>query len=175
MVNNKSLGIESIRIQRQHRESCRETRKQTALRAEILHHLNTRETALHRFLHGYIVAALWTSTDDTDTPLDKNHSIDCISTQSLLSALAECSRFMRECATDLTYLDDEHNGRNFWLTRNRHGSGYFDEDATSDEALIAMQQLTHASHAFGEVDLYIGDDKKLHFSNAHSITTGFDE
>lgn len=169
MVSNKSLGIESIRILR------REARKQTALRTEILHHLDARETALHRLLHGYVIAALWSSTDDTDTPLDHNYSIDDISTQSLLSALAECSRFMRENATDLTHLDDEHHGRNFWLTRNRHGSGYFDEDATSDEALIAMQQLTHASHGFGEVDLYVGDDQKLHFSNEHSITTEFNE
>ncbi len=32
-----------------------------------------------------------------------------------------------------------------------------------------MQQLTHASHGFGEVDLYLGDDKKLHFSNEGAI------
>ncbi|MDR1283000.1 MAG: hypothetical protein LBK99_19585 [Opitutaceae bacterium] len=170
MISNKSLGIESIRIRN------REIRKQTALRTELLHHLDVRETALHRFLHGYLIAALRSSTDDTGTPLDSDYCIDDISTQSLLAALVECSRFMRECATDLTHLDDEHNGQNFWLTRNRHGNnGFWDEDATSDEALIAMQQLTHASNAFGEVDLYIGDDKQLHFSNAHLITTGFDE
>jgi hypothetical protein len=32
-----------------------------------------------------------------------------------------------------------------------------------------MQQLTRASHGFGEVDLYIGDDRKLHFSNERNF------
>jgi hypothetical protein len=86
-----------------------------------------------------------------------------------LSAWAECSRFIRECETDLTHLDDDRAGHNFWLTRNSHGAGFQSEQAITESAEIAMQQLTRASDAFGEVDLYIGDDCKLHFSNESII------
>jgi hypothetical protein len=110
--------------------------------------------------------------DDTGTPLDSNHSIDDISTASLLSALAECSRFMRENATDLPHSSDM-SGQNFWLTRNGYGEQYWYECATSDETLAVMQRLTEASHAFGTVNLTIGDDEKLHFSNEHPITSEF--
>ena len=36
-------------------------------------------------------------------------------------------------------------------------------------AEFAMRQLTDASHSFGEVELYIGDDHKLHFDNERSL------
>jgi hypothetical protein len=32
-----------------------------------------------------------------------------------------------------------------------------------------MQQLIRASESYGEVDLYIGDDRELHFSNERSF------
>jgi hypothetical protein len=143
-------------------------RKLTALRVELLHNIHLGETAIFRFLRSYLATALWPSTDDEGNPLDKDFDIMSIATESLLSAWAECSRFIRECETDLTHLDDETNGRNFWLTRNRH-AGFWKEVVDDESAEWSMQQLTHASHGFGEVDLYIGDDKKLHFSNERRI------
>ncbi len=144
-------------------------RKLTALRIELLHNINLGETATFRFLRGYLIAALWASTDDTGEPLDSKFSITSIATESLLSAWAECSRFIRECETDLIHLDDERNGHNLWLTRTRSGSGFWDERVYDESAELAMQQLTCASHALGEIDLYIGDDKKLHFSNESAV------
>ena len=144
-------------------------RKRTSLASEVLHHINSGNTALARFLRGYLVAALWSSLDDNDDPLDSNYSIMDIDKASLVSAWAECSRFFRECETDLAYLDDDLNGHNFWLTRNHHGSGFWDESVNDERAKFAMQQLTYASHIFGETDIYIGDDHKLHFSNERAI------
>jgi hypothetical protein len=144
-------------------------RKRTVLRIELLHNINLGNTATLRILRGYLVAALWSSIDDEGNPLDRDFEITSISTESLLSAWAECSRFIRENETDLTHLDDERNGHNFWLTRNRHGSGFWNERVDDESAEFAMQQLTHASQSFGEIDLYIGDDKKLHFTNEADI------
>lgn len=145
-------------------------RKRTALHNEILHHINLGETSLTRFLRGYLTAALWSSTGDNGDPLDNNYSIPDIAVASLTSAWAECSRFQRECATNLIHLNDDYNGHNFWLTRNHHGSGFWDEVVESETAELDMLQLTRASEGFGEVDLYVGDDKKLHFSNERSIS-----
>jgi len=144
-------------------------RKRASIRKEILHAIETGETALFRFLRGYVIAALWSSLDDEGNPLDCDFALCDLATESLISAWAECSHFCRENETDLTHLDDDLNGHNFWLTRNHHGSGFWDEAVTDELAKFSMQQLTHASHTYGEVDLYIGDDHKLHFSNERSI------
>jgi hypothetical protein len=144
-------------------------RKLTTLRMELLNNINIGDTATFRFLRGYITAALWSSTDDMGTPLDKEFDTTSIATESLLSAWAECSRFIRECETDLIHLDDETNGDNFWLTRQRHGAGFWSIRTDDESTEYAMQQLTRASHGFGEIDFYIGDDRKLHFSNEGGV------
>ena len=140
-------------------------RKLTALRIELLRNIHLGATSTFRFLRGYAEAALGNSTDDTGEPLDKDYSITNLSTESLLSAWAECTRFIRENETDLTHLDDDLAGHNLWLSRNFHDAGFFDTRVNDESAGFAMQQLTHASHAYGEIDLYLGDDRKLHFSN----------
>jgi hypothetical protein len=144
-------------------------RKRASVHREILHHIEAGETPLFRFIRGYLTAAaLWTSRDGDGQYLDGTRSIEDIAPESLVSAWAECSQFRRECKTDLSCLDDERNGHDFWLTRNHHG-GFQDELLNDELAEYAMQQLTRASESYGEVDLYIGDDRKLHFSNERSF------
>ena len=53
---------------------------------------------------------------------------------------------------------DRMAGHDFWLTRNGHGAGFWDGDWKEP----AASKLDAASHAFGEVDLYIGDDGKVY-------------
>ncbi|WP_334319077.1 hypothetical protein OH491_05085 [Termitidicoccus mucosus] len=143
-------------------------RKRASIHRELLHHIETGETMLFRVLRGYIGAALRASSDDTGAPLDRDHGITDLTVESLASAWIECSQFCRECAWHLSYLDDERNGHDFWLTRNHHG-GYLDESVNDEPAEFAMQQLARAGESFGEVDLYIGDDRKLHFSNESRV------
>ena len=53
--------------------------------------------------------------------------------------------------------DWEHAGHDFWLTRNGHGTGYWDRDMGSVGA-----RLTEAAKSFGEVYLYLGDDELVY-------------
>lgn len=55
----------------------------------------------------------------------------------------------------------ERLGHDIWLTRNHHGTGFFDHFYDSD----MEKELTQAAHNLKEVDLYVGDDGVLHFSN----------
>lgn len=114
-------------------------------------------TQLDRFARAFFEAALWSSSDESDDsggePLDKNHSVSDIDEHSLAGLAAECERFQEENATDLEDLDSSQSGHDFWLTRNRHGAGFWDRGYPKDQA----QRLTDASHAYGEVDLYLGD------------------
>lgn len=56
----------------------------------------------------------------------------------------------------------EIKARNLWLTRNRHGAGFWDRKHISPEADAALDRLTEAAHAEGNEDLIVidgGDDR----------------
>jgi len=55
---------------------------------------------------------------------------------------------------------DEKAGHDFWLTRNGHGAGFWDGDWQEP----AGAELSKASKAFGEINLYVSDDGKLYLS-----------
>jgi hypothetical protein len=128
------------------------------------------------FLRGYLSAALWASTDESDDsggePLDKNYSIEDISDEGLASAIKDCNKFIGENtpALEQTLVDDDQNGHDFWLTRNGHGTGFWDRDYTKgrpDSSVVhevIEDILTESLKKFGEVSLYVGDNGKLYFS-----------
>lgn len=104
---------------------------------------------LDAFTHAYLVCALWSSTDETTPaggePLDSNYSIDDIAPESVAQAVNECREFQAANARDLAVQDPGQNGHDFWLTRNRHGAGYW------DRGLGAVgDRLTEAAQACGE-------------------------
>src|SRR5882724_4374560 len=119
---------------------------------------------MDEFTRGFLETALWSSTDDSDdsggVPLDKNYSIDDFDPTTLAGLTEDCQRFQEENAADLADFDDAENGHNFWLTRCGHGAGFWDGDYPEPQA----SRLTEASEAFGNVDLYIGDDGVLYAS-----------
>jgi hypothetical protein len=116
-----------------------------------------------KFLQAYIVAALWSSMDESTPeggdPLDKNYGPDDLAPQTLKTMKADCNTFQVENAKDIAG-HEEQAGHDFWLTRNGHGAGYFDGDWPEP----AATRLTTASHRFGEVNLYIGDDNNIYIS-----------
>lgn len=117
---------------------------------------------LDDFQKAYVVAALWSSTDDEGEPLDDEYSIDDIATPSLQQMADECTDFreanaqLLDQAYDLGY-SEEQAGHDFWLTRNGHGAGFWDRGLGK-----VGQELSEASKVYGSCDLYIGDDKMLH-------------
>lgn len=119
---------------------------------------------LDSFTQAYVTAALWSSTDDAGDPLDRNYSVSDIAPGTLEKMVADCARFQAENETpeydNSQYSDSELAGHDFWLTRNRHGAGFWDGDISEEIG----KRLTEASHAFGEFDLYIGDDNQIHGS-----------
>lgn len=116
------------------------------------------------FLDGYIAAALWSSLDDADDPLDANYQPDDIAPETLAAMTEDCRKFLSECGSLIVGKCDkqtscsemEYAGHDFWLTRNGHGAGFWDGDwETGDE-------LTAACKRFRGVDLYVGDDGKIY-------------
>lgn len=116
------------------------------------------------FTKAYVEAALWSSTNDNDKPMDSEYSIEEIAETTLDRIVADCAKFQADHAELLSdieckrnsreYSTDEQAGHDFWLTRNGHGAGFWDGDWLEPQATI----LDKASKAFGEINLYIGDD-----------------
>ena len=124
-------------------------------------------TDLDQFTRAYIEAALWSSTDDADRPMDDNYSVADLAPETLERMVADCARFQTEHADYIT--DDnpvyqtkwdatDMAGHDFWLTRNGHGCGFWDGDWTEPAASI----MTEASRKYGECSLYVGDDGRLY-------------
>lgn len=111
---------------------------------------------LDDFTRAYITAALWSSTDNADDsggePLDSNYGPKDIETKTLARMIADCKRFQKQNARDIGS-EYEHAGHDFWLSRNGHGSGFFD-----DAEMFGANEsgrLQRAAKAFGNVDLYV--------------------
>jgi hypothetical protein len=124
---------------------------------------------LDLFTHAYITAALWSSTDDDGEPLDKGRDAEDIAPETLARMRVDCEAFMTANADDLAaytrhtdygmrWPTAELAGHDFWLTRNRHGAGFWDRGLPKELG----ERLTQAAQAMGECDLYIGDDGKVH-------------
>lgn len=123
---------------------------------------------MNTFLASYIETALWSSTDDQGIPLDNSKYADTeLAPETLKRFETDCTRFQTEYAKVISGLDDSvlrsfppdsHIPHDFWLTRNHHGAGFWDGDYPEPIAT----QLTDLAHSFGECDLYIGDDNKIH-------------
>lgn len=115
--------------------------------------------SLNTFVSAYVGCALWSSSDEDGESLDAVHTADDIADASMGAMRAECQDFY-DAQCDLwrsVYMSDEQAGHDFWLTRNRHGAGFW------DRGLGAVgDQLTAFARPYGECDLYIGDDNLVH-------------
>ena len=110
-------------------------------KADILDSLDT-------FTTSYLETALWSSTDDKDEPMDNRFSIDNFTRKALLGAIDDCNGF-RELAGELLQgIDVSQAGHDFWLTRNRHGAGFWDRGLGE-----IGQKLTECAHSYGSCDL----------------------
>ncbi len=58
-------------------------------------------------------------------------------------------------------LDMRRCGHDFWLTRNRHGAGFWGEKSRGATADAALDRLTEASHAYGDAALVLNTNGKI--------------
>ena len=123
------------------------------------------DTKLDAFTRAYIECALWAETathseDDGDDRSFEAHgyTVGDLAPGALAAIIEDCEAFQRDQGD--TYADgwtDEQAGHDFWLTRNRHGAGFWDRGHGP-----VGSTLTAAAHAYGESDIYVGDDGKLY-------------
>jgi len=140
--------------------------------------INFPKKAADDFTRAYIEAALWSSTDNS-TPsggesLDKNYGPEDIAPESLREIGQVCQEFQRENAELLQeayqrpgygrkgqWSSEAQAGHDFWLSRNGHGTGFWDRQALEEGGL--GDKLHAAAKAYGESDPYIGDNGEIYF------------
>lgn len=98
----------------------------------------------------YLETAAWAETDNSDDsggdPLDANYSIDDFTQAARNQARVELNQFEEEMDRVLDALGDAQFDldtsswpHDFWLSRNGHGSGFFDKPERYGDAADALQ------------------------------------
>lgn len=112
---------------------------------------------MNRFLDGYVEALFFTEAGpDDDIPGDAE-----LSQEAYASIATDCANFKVKAESLLTLAydsmgyDEAQAGRDFLLSRNGHGTGFWDRSQLPDS--VAMG-LTEIAKSFGECDPYCGDD-----------------
>jgi hypothetical protein len=132
--------------------------------------MNNSTTRQDAILNAYIECALWSSYDSYDgegRPLDANYDVEDIAPVALEQMRDDVSDFLADAghagALDFwaSELGVEQIGHDFWLTRNGHGTGFWDRFATGF-GYQCGRVLTEDAKAYGTSDLYVGDDGRLY-------------
>lgn len=133
------------------------------------------EEQKQEFIAGYLEAALWSSSDtrpgedggETYINLDEYDWAD----EAAEKLRADCHDFMQRygrlleryvrarIVSSAEYTAWECAGHDFWLTRNGHGTGFWDGRGVVGEFLTKRCDW---QTEFGGIDLYLGDDEKVY-------------
>ncbi len=143
------------------------------------------------FITGYVSCALWCGVmvykHDDDCPCHEasengdaydsdactcdpeavsssdEHGEDKLAPGVLDQLTSDAHEFYAEHVVDLraSTLDMERAGHDFWLTRNRHGAGFWDEKSRGADADVALDRLMMASRPYGEMVLVQGANMKI--------------
>lgn len=118
--------------------------------------------SLDTFTRAYLECALWSSMDHSTPsggePLDRRFGVSDFTLSALSQAVADCAAFQADNAADLSAVaeicDTSRAGFLFWLNRNGHGSGFWDEVGGGHELRATFNRLSDASKIWGSCDLY---------------------
>lgn len=130
------------------------------------------------FTSSYREAALWSSSNNRyeDDPENQSEMLDDagyeVSPETEAKFLEDCEEFLVQNAELITLAVDmngytiDRAGHDFWLTRNGHGTGFWDQNLGD-----VGDKLSKAARGFGGVDLYVGDDDLVHMYGEKPIIT----
>ncbi len=115
------------------------------------------------FYASYIESLLWSSTQDCGQSFDEDYYSDDLAQEALDEIISDCDDFLQQIREheDLSdfvaTMDLEQVAHDFYLTRNRHGAGFWDRGLGK-----VGQILTDISHVYGSQYPYVGDDGKIY-------------
>jgi len=119
----------------------------------------------------YASCAIWADLRDEDgDSLDHAYDLTDIAPEAATEMREELRSFLAdESIADALqfwadHLGEEQIGYDFYLTRNRHGAGFWDRFGGDTEGARFGRVLTDAAHPYGEACPYVGDDGLIYVS-----------
>lgn len=76
---------------------------------------------------------------------------------SLIKTYLDIKKFLKLAGDAVNNIEESEIGQDLWLTRNHHGSGFWDRGY--DEEI--SNKLTKAAKSLGEAELYIDNENKI--------------
>ena len=111
-----------------------------------------------RMAAAYLEAAIFTDCGDTDQPPSDAE----FSGLARAQAWSVCSSFSWANRDIIDDANAEQAGHDLWLTRNGHGTGFWDRPKVYGTANASL--LARCAECLGEAYVYQGDDGLLYFS-----------
>ena len=98
----------------------------------------------------YLMSMLWTEE------LDNEYNVDDVDETTKEKAMGDICFFCSEAKELLMDWPDAHIGHNFWLTRNGHGTGFWDRNEyPNGEAITAIVDKSYRK----EINVFVQDGK----------------
>jgi hypothetical protein len=120
-----------------------------------------QETEQAKFIRAYLECAAWCGVPEEDRNGGEFHADD-FHAEAEAQATEDCRAFLGSVPDSLLeQWSAEQAGHDFWMTRNRHGAGFWDRGHGA-----AGAELTKLAHSAGERGVYVGDDGYLRFESA---------
>ena len=115
----------------------------------------------NKIAKGYLDAMFWTEEEETT----KEKDFTDLAPETIKKIQRDVGKFYKMTQDLINALPTEYTdkygyeqvGHDFWLTRNGHGSGFWDRQLGE-----LGDKLTEIAETFGEATLYKGDDGKLY-------------
>lgn len=118
----------------------------------------TKDMQLKHFIAGYCACVRWVGVYDTD---ENGETITCdnadmceFSRDAEDTITADCTAFFNDNYDTLLQVNSDfsQHGHDFWLTRCRHGAGFWDRGYGS-----LGHKLTQAAHSYGDGQYFFID------------------
>jgi len=110
---------------------------------------------VNEILNSYLETAFW--TDEDIQPELKEKSFSDVDINSINQAKEDIKTFLqqakKEATDELEKYDSSSIGHNFWLSRNGHGAGFFDDYSDKLQEIAEKMETIH---------IYVGDDGKVY-------------
>lgn len=116
----------------------------------------------NKILSSYLETALWAESGDNDMEL--NHkTIHDFSKTAIQASKNDINKFIelaqQQAPEELSAYSSEMLGHKIWLSRNGHGSGFFDEN---------NDKLQEIARSLKPAEIYVGEDKQIYIMGNES-------
>lgn len=116
---------------------------------------------LGAFTTQYMETALWSSCGVDGVPLDEDFGLDDLDPELFDRMVEDCADFQNssvwKIASTMGLWSESAGGQDFWLTRNRHGTGFWDRAAPGTIHQEFGARLSDAARSYGSVDLNVSE------------------